>query len=395
MSNLDKDLEERKDIIIAVIVTLFFGWLIYQMDWFNTESEGLELPVASAPAVMDEKTYKYSEEIIVSEQSKPSRTDHPAPQPLQEITPSISPSVPMLADSDGDGFFDSVDPCPNTAGTSNGCPVDSDGDGVIDAQDRCPNIAGIVENKGCLLDTDEDNVPDIDDKCPSIAGSLLNKGCPEVKQQEIPFPIDTDGDALPDSVDKCPTIPGTEDGCPIDTDADGVPDSQDRCPKIAGAVENYGCLLDSDADGTADIDDKCPNVAGAKNSNGCPEVKVSATERKIINDAISSVAFISGHSQLTQYSKGLLNKVASILLKNTDYKLLIEGHTDSSGDEQLNLKLSQDRAQSTFNYLVSKGIAKTRMSHSGFGEEKPIASNKTRAGRLKNRRVEFKLFYKN
>ena len=70
----------------------------------------------------------------------------------------------------------------------------------------------------------------------------------------------------------------------------------------------------------------------------------------------------------------------------------ISGYTDSSGDDQKNLELSQRRARSCKNYLIGKEVAASRMVSDGFGEVNPVASNSTSAGRAQNRRVEFELY---
>ncbi len=84
-------------------------------------------------------------------------------------------------DSDGDGFSDLNDPCPNKAGL-NGAPCpDSDGDGINDNLDNCPNIAGPKSNGGCkLADIDNDGIPNIDDNCPNEAGEEELGGCPKL-----------------------------------------------------------------------------------------------------------------------------------------------------------------------------------------------------------------------
>jgi len=72
-----------------------------------------------------------------------------------------------------------------------------------------------------------------------------------------------------------------------------------------------------------------------------------------------------------------------------DIKLSIEGHTDSDGSSESNLKLSEQRAKAVVDAIVKGGIGKSRLSSTGFGEEKPIADNNTEEGKAKNRRVEF------
>ena len=73
------------------------------------------------------------------------------------------------------------------------------------------------------------------------------------------------------------------------------------------------------------------------------------------------------------------------------YNLKIEGHTDSDGKEDANLKLSKERAKTCYDYLVSKGVLASRMTHDGFGESRPIADNTTESGKATNRRVDFEM----
>lgn len=74
---------------------------------------------------------------------------------------------------------------------------------------------------------------------------------------------------------------------------------------------------------------------------------------------------------------------------NPDFLLNIAGHTDSQGADDMNQKLSEDRANAVKDYLAKKGVAADRMTAEGFGETKPIDTNATAAGRRENRRVEF------
>jgi OOP family OmpA-OmpF porin len=75
--------------------------------------------------------------------------------------------------------------------------------------------------------------------------------------------------------------------------------------------------------------------------------------------------------------------------QNPNMTVVIEGHTDSQGDDALNKSLSQRRAEQVKEYLVSKGISASRLSAIGYGEARPISDNSTSAGRAKNRRVVF------
>jgi len=81
-----------------------------------------------------------------------------------------------------------------------------------------------------------------------------------------------------------------------------------------------------------------------------------------------------------------------IMRRYPDYKLKISGHTDSIGSRRPNQKLSEERAKSCYDYIVSKGISPTRLEYQGYGESRPIANNKYKEGREINRRVEFDLY---
>ena len=272
-------------------------------------------------------------------------------------------------DTDMDGVSDKKDKCPNTpsgvAVDANGCPIDTDGDGVADYLDDCPTVAGLTSLKGCP-DKDKDGIADKNDDCPDVAGLASLKGCP-----------DTDGDGIADKDDKCPDTPKgwkvDSSGCPLDQDKDGVPDAIDECPTVAGTKETKGCPAKAAA--VAAIKDLTPDQVSIQN------VKVTP------------VHFISDKSYLTDYSKGVLEKLIKTLNSDKDYKVNMYGHTDSQGSDDYNIKLSQERINSVIEYLTSKGISKDRIIHQkALGKAKPIASNNTKEGRLQNRRVEFEIF---
>ena len=112
-----------------------------------------------------------------------------------------------------------------------------------------------------------------------------------------------------------------------------------------------------------------------------------------IGDMLTRVrnASVIGHSVVVMPSSRLKVAIANILKEYPTAKFSIEGHTDSQGKDALNQKLSEDRAAAVKNYLIENGIASDRLSSVGYGESKPIDSNKTAAGRANNRRVEVKL----
>lgn len=256
---------------------------------------------------------------------------------------------------------------------------DTDKDGIYDKDDLCPNEPGLKEFQGCP-DTDGDGIPDKDDQCPNEAGTAEFNGCP-----------DTDGDGIPDKNDACPDVAGVKSlqGCP-DADSDGIADKDDKCPNEAGPKENGGCPWpDSDGDGVLDKDDMCPEVKGTAANRGCPEVTEEVMKQ--LNDYARTILFNSGKATFKEETYEVLENMKEILKEYPHAKFSLEGHTDSDGSNELNQTLSENRAQAVKTYLVEHGIATDRLRAVGFGETRPIASNKTRAGKAQNRRVEVKL----
>ena len=88
-----------------------------------------------------------------------------------------------------------------------------------------------------------------------------------------------------------------------------------------------------------------------------------------------------------------MNEVVNILQTDKDLKLDINGHTDNTGKPDKNQVLSENRSKAVYDYLLKKGIAEDKLKSAGFGQDQPIADNKTTAGRSKNRRVELLLHY--
>jgi outer membrane protein OmpA-like peptidoglycan-associated protein len=289
-------------------------------------------------------------------------------------------------DADKDGISDYKDKCPETPASvavdKIGCPLDKDADGVADYIDGCPDIAGNKELKGCP-DKDGDGVADKDDTCPDVTGLIALKGCP-----------DEDKDGIADIEDKCPeTNPRYKVdilGCPVDNDQDGIFNEDDLCPDLAGTATAKGCP-DKDGDGITDTEDNCPDIAGLLVNKGCPEI-AKEDSVKITNIA-SKIFFETNSDKLKVASQAQLDELVIILKKYEQANLTIEGHADSQGADDFNLKLSQKRTESVKTYLMSKGIMESRLTAVGFGESQPIADNNTSECRAKNRRVELKTSY--
>ncbi len=258
---------------------------------------------------------------------------------------------------------------------------DTDGDNIYDKDDECPEVFGLEAFNGCP-DTDGDGIKDGDDACPETAGLAALNGCP-----------DADGDGIADKDDACPNEKGTaaNNGCP-DTDGDGVIDGKDNCVDVAGPAENDGCPWpDTDGDGVLDKDDNCVNETGPASNQGCPELILPEAVRKTLNDYAKTILFNTGKTSIQFMSEEVLVNVAAILKEYPNARFAVEGHTDSVGSEKLNQKLSEGRAQSVKDWLVKNGIADARLEANGYGESKPLMTNKSRKGRERNRRVEINL----
>jgi outer membrane protein OmpA-like peptidoglycan-associated protein len=116
---------------------------------------------------------------------------------------------------------------------------------------------------------------------------------------------------------------------------------------------------------------------------------VKQETRGMVITLSGSILFASGKSELLPTAQLRLNEVATALTEqDPESKMVVEGHTDSQGTDAFNQDLSQKRAQSVRDYLVSRGIASDRITAEGYGETRTVADNATAEGRANNRRVE-------
>ncbi len=307
-------------------------------------------------------------------------------------------------DPDGDGLRGEDDQCPDDPEDfdgfedEDGCPDrDNDKDGILDSRDKCPldpeDIDGFEDQDGCPEpDNDGDRICD-----PWVSQQGLEAKCEGVCTGNDQCPKDPeDFDGFQD-----------EDGCPeADNDNDGICDpwvgekgmearyestckGSDQCPLEPedrdGWQDEDGCPdPDNDGDGILDVDDNCPDDA----EDMCRARVVGRCEIQILDQ----VFFKYDRDEIDERkSTPILEAVAEILAKNDWIKLIeVQGHTDSDGPDDYNLDLSQRRSEQVRKFLVEKGgIDGARLTAKGYGETKPLESNKTPAGRAKNRRVQF------
>ncbi|MFT7581296.1 MAG: outer membrane protein OmpA-like peptidoglycan-associated protein [Myxococcota bacterium] len=261
-------------------------------------------------------------------------------------------------EEDFDGFED-----------DDGCAEpDNDNDGLEDVVDLCPN-----ERETINQFDDDDGCPDEAKTFASSFGGGIGGGAAYGFDSTT---RDTDGDGVPDA----------DDACPLEAeDSDGYEDS-DGCPEF-----------DNDQDGIADVDDLCKSVGETFNKfrddDGCPDdapTMVSVDEGNQQITITDRVYFASGKAVIKPRSYKLLQEIVAILDARPDIEgVRIEGHTDGAGPAPFNKRLSQKRADAVKRMVVELGIDGSRLVAQGFGEERPIASNRTRKGRTENRRVEF------
>jgi outer membrane protein OmpA-like peptidoglycan-associated protein len=289
---------------------------------------------------------------------------------------------PSIGDRDGDGIKDDVDKCPDE-------PEDRDD---FEDEDGCPDP-----------DNDRDGIPDVDDKCPNepenYNGFEDEDGCPDHVD------LDRDGDGIPDSLDKCPDDPEDkdgfedEDGCPDpDNDKDGILDIDDLCPNqpedYDGFEDKDGCPdPDNDKDRIPDVDDKCPNEPeiynGVDDDDGCPD-KGIVRKRHGVLEVLKEIHFETASAVIKPDSYPILNAVAATVKGNPQVKLIeIQGHADERGDDDYNLRLTEDRSQAVKQYLLDHGVEPGRLQAHGYGELRPICKQHTPRCWAVNRRVEF------
>lgn len=236
---------------------------------------------------------------------------------------------------------------------------------LLSPKERCLATAVPLPDlsSSAASDTDADGVPDTADRCPSEAedrdGTLDADGCSDP---------DDDGDELEDASDRCPKQPEDWDGF---QDDDGCPD------------------LDNDADGVADDRDACPLQAGTTAMDGCsrteyPGVTILEKELRLANP----IEFEERTATIRSVSIPALEALVSVLQERVNIELEIAAHSDSQGDPESNLQITQEQANAVMRYLVEHGISAPRLTARGYGDTRPIESNSTSRGRAINRRLE-------
>lgn len=261
-------------------------------------------------------------------------------------------SDPLSADTDQDGLTDGDEV--NTYGTS---PIksDTDGDGITDYDEVIT-----YETDPTKKDTDGDGLTDYDElitrKTDALNPDMDNDGLldgEEVKYKTDMNNPDSDGDGLidGDEVHKYKTDP-------LKADTDG------------GSVDDF------------------TEVERGTNPLLAEDDKILEVE-KGAGLVLEGVTFATGSAEITPESAAILQEALNTLKAYPDMEVEIRGYTDNTGSRNLNMRLSQKRADSVRDWLINRAIDPTRIIAKGFGPDNPIAPNNTPDGRRKNRRIEF------
>ena len=325
-------------------------------------------------------------------------------------------------DSDGDGVPDYMDQCHDSLSgkkvDEKGCPLDSDGDGVLDYKDQChnPNSGALVDEFGCPSDVDGDGVPDYLDKCnlTPIGAPVDANGCPK----------DSDKDGVADYLDKCPDTPldtkVDENGCPVDSvvapaaapaevknDAQPAASATTTVKPAATTTKPAASATTKPATTTTKpaaapvakttnnsmIADRYDELTPEQYAANRPQARhytivEDGVEYDVFESPTCNVLFDSSMAIVRNRMLPEINKVYNTLKNKPNTSVIILGHTDSDCTNEKNLALSVKRANAVKRVLTNKGIDDSRVVARGFGETKPIISNRTSIGRSQNRRAE-------
>jgi len=335
----------------------------------------------------------------------------------------IKGSHDLCADEpeDFDGFED-----------EDGCPdLDNDGDGVLDISDKCPNEAedfdGFEDADGCAdPDNDMDGILDVNDKCPNEAedfdGIEDGDGCPEEDEIITAEKFIILGDDIFSSNSAMIKIEGKKVLDEVIQQLHKFPDikwrieghmysngnkrslrnlSLERAKAVLEYFNYFGGLKRENFQ-VFGMGDNFPigdnNTEEGRSRNRRIEIIPEVTDvipdstgkpEEVFNHFIlrGDDAFESNKTTLKEVAKLLLNEIAVYIKNQPGSKWRIEGYTDNQGSASILKKLSLERANAVYDYLISQGLSSDQFTVLGFGGANPITNNDTEEGRSSNRRI--------
>jgi outer membrane protein OmpA-like peptidoglycan-associated protein len=265
---------------------------------------------------------------------------------------------PHNKDTDGDGLLDGTEV---NKYRSNPLKVDSDGDGLSDYDEVMKY--GTDPNKA---DTDGDG---------------LNDGDELLKYKTDPLKADTDGDGLNDGDE---ILKYKTDPLKTDTDGDGLSDGDEVLKYKTDPLK-----VDTDGGTVSDGQEVKNGTNPLDPSDDIPKPKETLKSEVGKAIVLEGIVFKTGSAEITPESESILVKAYNTLAENKEIQVEIDGFTDNVGKRAANLTLSLKRADAVKADLVKRGIVESRITTKGFGPDRPIASNATKEGKQKNRRIEF------
>ena len=170
------------------------------------------------------------------------------------------------------------------------------------------------------------------------------------------------------------------------------------CPTCLACAATVTCpeapalVHDRDGDSIPVEVDRCPDMPGPVANGGCPvyEKLIVSADKFELKEKIQ---FVFNRPDIETVSHATLYEVAAAMNEHKGIRVEVEGHASSEGEEEHNQTLSEQRAQHVLDFLAEHGVARDRLMSKGFSASRPLATNKTEAGRETNRRVEFVIIF--
>ncbi len=162
-------------------------------------------------------------------------------------------------------------------------------------------------------------------------------------------------------------------------------------PIVSAASFTFDLVFET-GDRIAVVETELQEAARRKHQEETRTISVEECETRFgVISTAGEIFFKTGSAELDRQSDPMLDSVAEIANRCPAARIEVTGHTDSVGSRESNMALSVERARSVLSFLVQRGVRPTRITASGYGETRPVASNETEYGRAKNRRIEFRV----